>query len=154
MSGVRLKSQESSITAYFAAIGVAFILMEIGQLERFTVFLGHPTYGMTVVLFSLLIASSVGSASAIRMEKWLWLSLIVFALLIYSTPLVLDASIASPTVVRILIAVGLLSPAGFFMGMFLPLGMDHARRQSYGAPLAWYWAVNGACSVAASVLAI
>src|SRR5207244_2551227 len=36
---------------YFAAIGLAFMMVEIGQLERLIVFLGHPIYCLTVVLF-------------------------------------------------------------------------------------------------------
>ena len=55
--------------------------------------------------------------------------------------------------VRIAIAVGLLLPIGFFMGMAFPLGMRAAtdRAASLGP---WLWGINGATSVCASVLAV
>ena len=54
------KAQSVRLMIYFAAIGLAFMMVEIGQLERLIVFLGHPIYGLTVVLFVLLLASSLG----------------------------------------------------------------------------------------------
>ena len=39
------------------------------------------------------------------------------------------------------------------MGMLLPVGMRQAQ-QKPGAPTAWYWAINGAFSAVASVLAV
>ena len=55
------EGQSARWMIYFAAIGLAFMMVEIGQLERLIVFLGHPIYGLTVVLFVLLLASSLGS---------------------------------------------------------------------------------------------
>ena len=39
---------------FFAAIGVGFLLFEIALIQRFTLFLGFPTYALSVVLFALL----------------------------------------------------------------------------------------------------
>ena len=36
--------------AFFAAIGLGFMLVETSQMQRLIVVLGHPTYGLTVVL--------------------------------------------------------------------------------------------------------
>ena len=55
------ESHSDRLMIYFASIGLAFMMVEIGQLERLIVFLGHPIYGLTVVLFVLLVASSLGS---------------------------------------------------------------------------------------------
>ena len=148
------RQSHSSLTLYFAAIGVGFMLMEIGHLQRLSIFLGHPVYGITVVLFSLLVASSVGSACAGRFQKALWLSIPVFASLIYATPTVVAASVALSTVNRITISTLLLLPFGFFMGMFLPIGLQTAQRHAGQSMAAWYWAVNGAFSVTASVVAV
>src|SRR5438094_3826489 len=46
---------------YFAGIGFGFMLVEVSQMERLIVFLGHPTYGLSVVLFALLLSSGIGS---------------------------------------------------------------------------------------------
>ena len=46
---------------FFAAIGFGFMLIEVSQMQRLTIFLGHPTYGLSVVLFSLLLSGGLGS---------------------------------------------------------------------------------------------
>ena len=48
---------------YFSAIGLGFMLIEISQMQRLMVFLGHPVYGLSVVLFTILIFSGIGSAT-------------------------------------------------------------------------------------------
>ena len=55
--------------AYFAAIGFGFMLIEISQLQRLTIFLGHPAYSLSVVLFSLLVSSGLGSLSTGRVRR-------------------------------------------------------------------------------------
>ena len=46
---------------YFAGIGLGFMLVEFSQLQRLNTFLGHPTYALAVVLFSVLLFSGIGS---------------------------------------------------------------------------------------------
>src|SRR3989442_2764852 len=53
---------------FFAAIGLGFIFVEISQMQRLIIFLGHPTYGLSVVLFSLLLSSGMGSYSTVRVS--------------------------------------------------------------------------------------
>ena len=161
--------------AYFAAIGFGFMLIEISQLQRLTIFLGHPSYSLSVVLFSLLVSSGLGSLStarvsglpldvarggpepveglqaAVRSRLILTIAILMaFGLL---TPLVTHRFEASSTAVRIALSIALLFPVGFLMGMAFPLGMRIALRR---APLLapWFWGVNGAASVCASVLAV
>ena len=50
-----------NLLAYFAAIGIGFMLVETSQMQRLIIVLGHPTYGLTVVLFALLLSSGLGS---------------------------------------------------------------------------------------------
>jgi len=139
---------------YFAAIGLAFMMVEIGQLERLIVFLGHPIYGLTVVLFVLLLASSCGSFYSSRMKPWLWLLPVALAAFIFASPSVTYQLTAASTPVRIAVSALLLFPSGFFMGMAFPLGISKAVSVNEGAPTAWYWGVNGAFSVISSVLAV
>ena len=49
--------------AYFSAIGMGFMLIEISQMQRLMVFLGHPVYGLSVVLFTILLFGGLGSAT-------------------------------------------------------------------------------------------
>lgn len=147
---------------YFAAIGFGFILVEISQMQRLIIFLGHPTYGLSVVLFALLLSSGLGSYATrtIKAERLreaahkrlglLLLSLVVFGLF---TPYVTSHLQGAATAVRVLAAVMILFPLGFFMGMAFPMGMKLASaRSDYLTP--WLWGINGATSVCGSVLAV
>ncbi len=139
---------------YFAAIGLAFMMVEIGQLERLIVFLGHPIYGLTVVLFVLLLASSLGSLFSHRLGTWIWLLPLVLAGFIVVSPIITRELVAAATPLRIAVSAALLFPSGFFMGMAFPLGIKKAQYADDAAPTAWYWGINGAFSVISSVLAV
>jgi hypothetical protein len=150
------------LLCYFAAIGLGFMFIEISQMQRLIIFLGHPVYSLSVVLFTLLVSSSLGSLSTaadtsarpagspVVSLTVLLVLLIVFGLV---TPWATEALRAAPTWLRITVAVATLFPLGFFMGMAFPLGMQAAHRQS--PPLGpWLWGINGAASVCASVAAV
>jgi len=51
---------------YFLFIGAGYILIEVGLIQKFVLFLGHPTYALTVVIFSMLVSSGVGSGLSRR----------------------------------------------------------------------------------------
>src|SRR6266567_7415737 len=51
---------------YFLFIGAGYILIEVALIQKFMLFLGHPTYALTVVIFSMLVASGLGSAASRR----------------------------------------------------------------------------------------
>jgi hypothetical protein len=148
------ETHSARLMIYFAAIGLAFMMVEIGQLERLIVFLGHPIYGLTVVLFVLLIASSCGSFYSYRMSKWFWLLPVVLAAFILVSPSLTHSLTAASVPIRIAVSALLLFPSGFFMGMAFPLGIKRALSTHEGAPTAWYWGINGAFSVVSSVLAV
>ena len=46
---------------YFAGIGFGYMLIQIGLLQRFSVYIGHPTYTLAIVLFSMLLFTGAGS---------------------------------------------------------------------------------------------
>ena len=52
---------------YFLFIGTGYILIEVGLIQKFVLFLGHPTYALTVVIFSLLTSSGLGSFASRRL---------------------------------------------------------------------------------------
>jgi hypothetical protein len=147
---------------YFASIGMGFMLVEISQMQRLILFLGHPTYSLSVVLFTLLLGSGLGSYTTQRISPESALSkgrlrlagllgvLVLFGLL---TPLVAHTLAGAQTPWRILAAMALLFPVGIFMGMAFPLGIKQAGRRSVDIT-PWLWGVNGATSVCASVLAV
>jgi hypothetical protein len=125
-------------------------------------FLGHPTYALSVVLFTLLIGGGVGSFMSGRLIKEggplkpLWaLGLMIAVLVIVGvlTPFLTRGLAGASTPVRIAAAASILLTIGWFMGLAFPLGMRAAARR--GAELTpWLWGINGAASVLCSVLAI
>ena len=145
---------------YFIMIGLGYILVEIAFIQRFVLFLGHPTYALTVVVFLMLLASGVGSAVS---RRWLVeparvkvpLAVIVGALLVYLfvLPRVLSAAVGAPFAAKCVMSGLLLVPLGFLMGMPFPSGL----RALHGAGdeiIEWAWAMNAASSVLGSVLAM
>ena len=150
------------LLVFFSGIGLGFMLIEISQMQRLIIFLGHPTYSLTVVLFSLLVASGLGSFATtkvhnatMRSSTLARLSLLLIVLIVFATatPYAIGAFQGSTTAVRILVAVAMLLPLGFLMGMPFPLGMKLASAKSREIT-PWLWGVNGAMSVCASVLAV
>ncbi len=149
---------------FFAAIGLGFMMVEISQMQRLIVFLGHPTYSLTVVLFSLLLSSGLGSYSTHMIKgdagrfsknvtKRLMLLLGVLAVFGLITPYAITYFQSAIMPGRILLSVAILFPLGFFMGMPFPIGMKVASSKSESLT-PWLWGINGATSVCASVLAI
>lgn len=147
---------------FFACIGLGFMLVEISQMQRLIIFLGHPTYGLSVVLFVLLLSSGLGSYSTqmisnpnVRRSAVVRLILLICALAIFGmfTPYAINVFQGSIIMFRILIAIVILFPIGLFMGMAFPLGMKIASIRA-ASVTPWLWGINGATSVCASVLAV
>jgi hypothetical protein len=142
---------------YFSAIGMGFMLIEISQMQRLMVFLGHPVYGLSVVLFTILLFSGIGSATVgapaprpgavIARIAALLTTLVAAGLL---TPLLTDWARSEATDMRILLSVLLLAPPAFCMGMMFPLGLSIWRRHAELLP--FFWSANGITSMFASVL--
>ena len=115
---------------YFIAVGLGYILVEIAFIQRFVLFLGHPVYALTVVVFLLLLSSGAGSMVsrwwlAETSRVWLPLLLIAAALLLYVgvLPSLLGRLVGLPFMVKLVVSAGLLVPLGFAMGMPFPTGL-------------------------------
>ncbi len=144
---------------YFAGLGLGFILVEIVLVQRFGLFLGYPAYSLSVVLFTMLLASSLGSLVSARWTSAASLPSIVAVVclfvLAYASilPRLLDATLGATTPLRILVAVLAIAPLGFFMGMPFPTGLRRAALESKGL-VSWAWAANGGASVFGSTLTV
>ena len=158
---------------YFVVVGLGYILVEIAFIQRFVLFLGHPTYALTVVVFLLLLSSGAGSLAS---RRWLVetkrtripLTFIVAALLLYVfiMPGLLNRLVGLPFAVKLLVSALLLVPLGFAMGMPFPTGLRALASvpvPEFPAPrtieadensVEWAWAMNAASSVLGSVLAM
>jgi len=150
-----------ALVTYFAAIGFGFMLIETSQMQRLIIVLGHPAYGLTVVLFALLLSSGLGSflTSSVMPgdlqrsgRKRLAALVVILVAFGVATPWAARHFEGATTPARIGAAVAILFVPGLFMGMAFPLGMKLASGRDRLTP--WLWGVNGATSVAASVLAV
>ena len=150
---------------YFVAVGLGYILVEVTFIQRFVLFLGHPTYALTVVVFLILLSSGAGSVASREWlsdgrRVWLPLVLIVLGVLAYVgvLPTLLDRLVGAAFPVKLLISAGLLVPLGFAMGMPFPTGLRALTNNEHAQPgqnsIEWAWAMNAASSVLGSVLAI
>jgi len=146
---------------YFACLGLGFMLLEIGLMRRFILFLGQPIYALAVILFALLVFSGLGALLAGRVprggERRLLLPLLLVLVLLsqgygYGLPPLLDALLTLPLAARCLLAGLLLAPLGVLLGFPLPLGMRLLHPDN--RDVAWSWGVNGATGVLGSLLAV
>jgi hypothetical protein len=140
---------------FFSMIGLAFMFVEMPWIQRFILFLGHPSYATTVVLASLLVGAGLGATvhgrlSAGRSELARGLTpFVLVGLNLCMTPL-FGALLSTPIWARVAVSVVFLVPAGALLGMWFP----HGARRFGGASLPWFWALNGAASVLATVFTL
>lgn len=147
---------------YFGLLGLAFLFVEVPLLQGFILYLGHAAYAVTMVLFSLLFFSGLGSRVSDRIPLRLSLGTLVFLTLVF--PLVLPRiftwTLGLPLPIRLSLTFFVLSPLGFMMGVPFPAGIHLIEREqtqdpendSQNGSIPWIWAVNGAASVVASIL--
>jgi hypothetical protein len=140
---------------YFIALGFGYILVEISLIQRFVLFLGHPTYALTVVVFLLLLSSGAGSIAARHWisgaHRLLAVLGIITGLIILDlvfVPWLLASTVGYSFFFKLLLSGLVLIPLGFLMGMPFPTGLRLIRT------VEWAWALNAAASVLGSVMAM
>jgi hypothetical protein len=132
-------------------------------MQQMTLFLGYPTYSLTVTLFSLLVFTGLGSLAteryaANRNRSLMTLLGVLFILMLmqqFALGPMVDAFIGNSLAFRIFAAILFIAPLGLCLGAFMPIGLgavsalsDYSRQY-----IAWGWAVNGFFSVMSSILA-
>ena len=161
--GTRLPHEGSvrSFLLYFLVIGMGYILIEVAMIQKFVLFLGHPTYALTVVIFSMLISSGLGSYASRKLigddPRRLVIALGIVALLVGILAAivqpVLSNGVGLPFFVKVTATVLMLAPAGFAMGLPFPTGLRMLER-AHQPSVRWAWSLNAAASVLGSVGAL
>lgn len=148
------------LLAFFVALGLAYLLVEISTIQRLVLYLGHPTYSLSVGLCSFLLFSGLGSATAGRLgfgERGAQrAALAVVALLgvhAVIVPGLLQATLAWAEPLRVVVAMATIAPLAFAMGIPFPTGLRQLAGEKQGV-IGWAFGVNGAASVIASILSI
>jgi hypothetical protein len=147
--------------AYFALIGLGFMFVQIPFLQRFSVYLGHPTYTFSIILFLMILAAGLGSLASeridVRRSRRLAFLPLGIALLVIVEMLLLqpsmDLTLGWALAGRTLVVAGFVVPLAFALGCCFPIGLrltgEHSDRVT-----AWMWGVNGASGVMASIVAV
>ncbi|HEY6446699.1 MAG TPA: hypothetical protein VIY53_09590 [Acidobacteriaceae bacterium] len=146
---------------YFGLIGMGFMMGEIALLQYFSIYLGHPVYSLGVCLFSLILSSGLGSLASERIKLRRRPSLMVWGLLVAGyfvmmeqlLPIVFQATTNRERTVRIAVSLAAIMPLGFLLGFAFPTGI-HLVESIDERPTPWFWGINGAAGVLASVLGV
>ena len=147
---------------YFGFLGVGFLLVEIPLLQLFILYLGHPAYAAGIVLFALLLSSGIGSQLSPSVPLRPALAVLAAGLMVMPSLLhsAIDLTLGFPLAARMCLTVLMLAPAGALMGVPFPgrirlMGAGEGARTSASreGEIPWVWAINGAASVIASILA-
>ena len=152
-SGVHEQWQRISML-YFLSLGIGFIWIEICVLKIFILFLGSPVYSISVVLFAMLIFAGVGSFFSEKINGKLKRKLSIVGVAIFCSvmlmtfvyPLFFQLCLGFPFYLRVFIALLLIAPVGFILGMPFPIGLKFLSNTK-SETIAWAWAMNGYATV-------
>ncbi|MDE0200814.1 MAG: hypothetical protein OXK73_00100, partial [Rhodospirillaceae bacterium] len=150
------------VVLFFASLGLAFLFVEIAFMQRFAVFLGHPLYAIAAVLAGLLVFAGLGAGAIDRLSRWARhrppIVLVAAGIIVVGgaylglLPWVFEAAQGWPTAARLAVALALLGPIGFFLGMPFPLGLKALGARA-PALVPWAWGINACASVVSASLA-
>ena len=147
--------------AYFAIIGLAFMLIQIPFLQRFSVYLGHPTYTFSIILFLMILSAGLGSIASERIDVDRAPRLVLLPIGV-SLGILIETLLLQPVIQstvgwhlpgRTVVVAAFVAPLAFALGYCFPIGLRLVRRQA-PALTAWMWGINGACGVMASIVAV
>lgn len=151
---------------YVACLGYAYLALETVLIHQLVLFIGHPTYAITLVVLAMLLGSGLGSAwlagpgagegpaAAARLRRVLAAVLLLgLGCGVLAPPALAALALGAPIGVRALLTFLLLFPLGVVMGAPFPLAL---RAVGGGAAPAipWAWAINGWMSVLASLATV
>ncbi len=147
---------------YFAALGIAFLFVEIAFIQRLSLFLHHPVFAATTTISTFLVFAGIGSALSRRLAaahgytrvlRAAVVAIVLFGLadLLLLRPL-FDIAAAWPLAFKLSTAIFVIAPLACVMGMPFPLGLARLGETAPGL-IPWVWGVNGCASVLSAVLA-
>ena len=142
----------------FTCLGLAFLLMEIAFIGRFTVILSHPLHALVVVLATFLVFAGIGSWLAGRSGADQSLARPVAGIVAITAayaavfPQLTVWLLGAAPGIKIAAAVAMAAPIATLMGMPFPVALARLRRVD-PALVPWAWGANGCASVIGAVLA-
>ncbi|MCF7855323.1 MAG: hypothetical protein K9N51_11040 [Candidatus Pacebacteria bacterium] len=156
--GLRRTSGKAPVLMYFLLLGIGFMFLEMGFLQRLVLYLGHPVYSAAVAISGFMVFSGAGSQACqywrgpasrtVKMAGGVVVALGLVYLAALDPWLTISQTAALP--LRMVIALVTIAPLGFAMGHMFPLGLS-AVSSRQAALVPWAWAVNGCASVLATI---
>ncbi len=145
---------------YVSCLGYGYLAVETVLIHELVLFVGHPTYALTVVILAMLLFSGLGSMAVERLPEAKLtptLQAVLLGVLVLGAlqawvfpPILYKFFLGLPIVARAAITMAVLTPLGFVMGMPFPLAMRILKPEAAGM-VPWAWAINGWMSVVASL---
>jgi hypothetical protein len=148
-------------TVYFALIGIGFMFVEISIIQRVSLFLGYPVYGLAIGLFSIILSTGLGSliserfplSAPLRLFGWAALLPLFIIFLTIWFPMLVAAFEREEVMMRVTVSLLATVPSGLLMGFGFPTGMRLVNAIDT-RPTPWFWAVNGSAGVLAAGVAV
>lgn len=146
---------------YFTLIGAGFMLVEIGLIQRLSVFLGHPVYALGVLLFTIILSAGLGSmlSEFVSLSRTKTINALpiaaAFAVLAAETGIsaLVSGFITAPMSTKIALSIAAVFPLGLLLGFFFPLGLRMAQ-SAHRSETPWFWSLNGIFGVLSSAVAV
>jgi hypothetical protein len=151
-----VRSGKFIVLSFFLLLGLAYMFLEMGFIQKMTLLTGQPVFGVAVTLVGFLVFSGLGSLTAGRLSRVLKKPRTV---ILFAAALIVLLAVANILCLKLFFSwlVGfspvakIISPLAFFMGMPFPTALKQIH--STVPPLIpWAWGVNGFASVIAAVL--
>jgi hypothetical protein len=151
------------VLCYFSAIGLAFLFLEIGFIQKSLLYLHHPLYAVALVITVFLISAGAGSRfagkvagtgkdrSLLAKAMVLLLCLALFYIAVF--PALSKLLLRHAMGLRIIVSILFFAPMAFCMGIPFPIAMTRLGKSDKQL-IPWAWAVNGCASVISAVLAM
>jgi len=161
-----VRSRKVPTFIYFLLLGLGFMFLEMGFIQKMTLLIGHPVLGVAVTLLGFLVFSGFGSLASGRIllhgsrvtghgSRLIWMAVLAIIIIGIAEVTVMrfwfEWLVGFSRPARMLLGLVITAPLAFFMGMPFPTALKqlHANRQ----PLVpWAWGVNGFASVIGAVL--
>ncbi len=148
---------------YVSGLGYGYLAVETVLIHELVLFVGHPTYAVTIVILSMLLSSGIGSVLAGRVDSQRLLRTLrvvlvgvlgLGAIQAWVVPgLLYDHALGLSPVLRMVVVGLAVAPLGLLMGMPFPLAMRLLPREA-GGIVPWAWALNGWTSVVAGLATV
>ncbi len=146
----------AGVAGYFAALGFAFMTLEVVLMQMFTRLVGEPAWSLVATLAVLLAASGAGSLLFAGRLAWSPRAAAAVAAggalgVAWLAPTLVDLAAPWPFAGRLSLVVAIVWPLGMGLGAPFAAGVRLLRQDDL---VAWAWALNALTSVAGSLGAL